>query len=119
MCPGSSRWHQVFLTAQNIIEFWAVATRPREANGFGSDVEKTAEEVESLLNLFLFLEDSPAIFQNWVQLVSTGAVKGKQVHDARLIATMKAHSVTNLVTFNTDDFTRYTDITTVHPASIS
>ena len=26
---------EVFLTPQNLIEFWAVATRPVEANGFG------------------------------------------------------------------------------------
>ncbi len=26
---------EVFLTAQNFIEFWAVATRPLDANGFG------------------------------------------------------------------------------------
>jgi predicted nucleic acid-binding protein len=26
---------EVYLTAQNLIEFWAVATRPVDANGFG------------------------------------------------------------------------------------
>ena len=33
---------EVFLTPQNFIEFWAVATRPVEANGFGWNGERTA-----------------------------------------------------------------------------
>ena len=33
------------VTPQNLIEFWAVATRPVEANGLGLSVEKTREEV--------------------------------------------------------------------------
>jgi hypothetical protein len=40
--------HEVFITAQNIIEFWAVATRPITANGLGWTVEQTRREVQSL-----------------------------------------------------------------------
>ncbi len=36
---------EVFLTPQNFVEFWAVATRPVEANGFGWDSKRTAREV--------------------------------------------------------------------------
>jgi predicted nucleic acid-binding protein len=42
-------------------------------------------------------------------------VAGVKVHDARLIASMKVYGITHLLTFNTEDFTRYLDITVVAP----
>jgi predicted nucleic acid-binding protein len=93
------------LPAQNLIEFWAVATRPVGANGFGWDTRKTRVEIDQLLNKFPLLDDTPAILTNWVNLVTTRDVKGKKVHDARLVAVMQAHGVTHLLTFNTNDFT--------------
>ena len=44
---------------------------------------------------------------------------GKQAHDARLVAAMIAHRLTHLLTFNTDDFKRFSEITVVAPRSIS
>ncbi|HMB27172.1 MAG TPA: PIN domain-containing protein [Blastocatellia bacterium] len=106
------------LTAQNLIEFWAVATRPVNANGFGWDTQKTRVEIDQLLSKFPLLDDTPAILTNWVNLVATHDVKGKKVHDARLVAVMLAHSVTHLLTFNTSDFINYPGITLVHPSDM-
>jgi predicted nucleic acid-binding protein len=107
------------LTAQNLIEFWAVATRPAPANGFGWDIQKTRMEIDQLLNKFPLLEDTPAILTNWINLVTTHDTKGKKVHDARLVAVMQAHGVTHLLTFNTDDFKGYSDIALVHPSDVN
>jgi predicted nucleic acid-binding protein len=46
-------------------------------------------------------------------------VSGAQVHDARLIASMKVYGITHLLTFNADDFTRYLDITVVDPQHVT
>ena len=43
---------EVYLTPQNFIEFWAVATRPVEVNGFGWTSERTAKEVADLQERF-------------------------------------------------------------------
>lgn len=107
------------LTAQNLIEFWAVATRPVNANGFGWDTQKTRVEIDQLLNKFPLLDDTPAILANWVSLVTSYDVKGKKAHDARLVAVMQAHGITHLLTFNTDDFKGYSNITLVHPGDVS
>ena len=107
------------ITAQNLIEFWAVATRPREANGLGWTTQHTATEIEQLRNKFQLLEDSPAILGNWLMLVTTHDLKGKRVHDTRLVAVMQAHGVTHLLTFNTDDFKAFSNITLLHPKDIS
>jgi predicted nucleic acid-binding protein len=114
-----ARKDEVFITAQNIIEFWAVATRPREANGLGRTTQQTATEIEQLRNKFQLLEDSPAILENWLRLVTTHDLKGKRVHDTRLVAVMQAHGVSHLLTFNTDDFKAFPNITLLHPKDIS
>lgn len=104
--------------SQNIIEYWAVATRPVEANGLGLNVDEVAAEVAGLMGIFRLLPDTEAIFLEWQGLVNRHAVKGKQVHDARVVAAMMAHRVTHLLTFNTDDFKRYVEITSVNPQDV-
>lgn len=103
---------------QNIIEYWAVATRPVSANGLGLSVDETILEVARLKSIFQILPDNAAIFSEWEGLVSKHSVKGKEVHDARIVAAMLAHGVTHLLTFNTDDFKRYTQITAINPADV-
>ncbi len=110
--------HQVCITSQIIIEFWAVATRPVNVNGLGWSHEKTRTEVEQLLNQFPLLDETPQIFPHWLSYVTTNRVMGKRVHDARLIAVMLAHGVTHLLTFNTDDFTSAEGIVIVHPQAL-
>ena len=46
-------------------------------------------------------------------------VSGKQAYDARLVAAMKVHKVTHLLTFNSEDFKRYEGITVVSPSSVN
>jgi predicted nucleic acid-binding protein len=46
-------------------------------------------------------------------------IKGKKVHDARLVATMLTHGVTHLLTFNTDDFKDYPNIALLHPNDVA
>jgi predicted nucleic acid-binding protein len=48
-----SHGHELYVTAQNLIEFWAVATRPVNANGLGWSIEDTEKEVERLSNAIL------------------------------------------------------------------
>ncbi|MDY6785514.1 MAG: PIN domain-containing protein [Cyanobacteriota bacterium] len=98
------------LTAQVLIEFWVVATRPVEVNGLGWSVERTRDIVETLLGQFPLLEESAQIFPNWFNLVATGNVRGKRTHDIRLIAVMLAHQITHLLTFNPRDFTIAPDL---------
>lgn len=67
---------------------------------------------------FNILPDSPLIYGTWRQLVVKHSVLGVKVHDAWLAATMKAHSVAEILTFNYGDFARYDGIASVDPSSI-
>jgi predicted nucleic acid-binding protein len=107
------------ITTQNIIEFWAVATRPLDVNGLDWSVQKTANEIDQLLNTFPLLKDSPDILPHWLTLVKAGDSKGKKAHDARLVAAMQAHGVFHLLTFNTEDFKDYPNITLLHPNDVA
>ncbi len=113
------RQDEVYLTAQNLIELWAVATRPVKANGFGWTTQRTAAEVQQLRNKFPILSESPQILPHWLTLVVTHDVKGKQVHDTRLVAVMMTHGIPHLLTFNTDDFRRFPNITLLHPNEVA
>ena len=106
---------EVFLTPQNLIEFWAVATRPIEGNGFGWNSERTAQEVAELQKRFPLLPDSPEIFPRWLELVKQLPVHGKRVHDARLVAVLQAHAVGHLITFNLSDFASFPGLLLISP----
>ena len=106
------------LLPQNLIEFWNVATRPADKNGLGWTTTKTDVEVADLETIFTILPDSPAIFTEWRRLVVKYSVLGKQVHDTRIVAAMKVHKITRLLTFNIDDFKRFSRITLVNPTTI-
>ena len=112
------RGELVYVTSQNIIEFWAVATRPIEVNGLGWTVDQADRESKLILDRFLLLEETPGIFEKWLRVVHTKKIMGKQAHDARFVAIMLAHGISHLVTFNTSDFARFSEIHVVSPAEI-
>jgi len=103
---------------QNLIEFWAVATRSVTNNGLGLSIASPEEDIASLKTLFALLPDTPKIFSEWERIVLQYRVSGKQAHDARLVAAMRVHKLTHLLTFNTGDFKRFTAITAVTPQTV-
>jgi len=97
------------IAQQNIVEFWALATRPIDANGLGFTTRQAAEEVGALKRLFLLLPELP-LQDAWERLVVEYRVSGKNAHDARLVAAMVVHGIESILTFNTQDFLRYGEI---------
>ncbi|WRH65462.1 MAG: type II toxin-antitoxin system VapC family toxin [Planktothrix sp. GU0601_MAG3] len=110
--------NECFLTGQVLIELWVVATRPVAVNGLGWTTEKTRNIIDELLNRFPLLEESPQIFLNWLDLVTTNQVMGKRTHDARLIAVMLANNITHILTFNPSDFGLKSRITVICPRQL-
>jgi predicted nucleic acid-binding protein len=107
----------VYFTWQNISEFWNVMTRPITANGLGFPPAFAMQEVRKIEAVIALLPDSPAAYEEWKRLVSTHAVSGVKVHDARLVALMNVHGVRQILTFNTDDFVRF-GIEALHPSAV-
>lgn len=113
-----ARGDELCVIAQNLIEFWAVATRPTANNGLGLTVGRATQELTILKTSFPVLPDTADILPEWEQFVVNYKVLGKQVYDARLVAAMMVHSLTHLLTFNTNDFKRFGVITATNPQAI-
>lgn len=109
---------QLCLVPQNFYEFWAIATRPVADNGLGMTPAQAQAQVAQLKQLFTVLPDTPAVFPEWERLVTHYQVRGKNAHDARLVAAMNVHGVGRILTFNIQDFQRYQGITVLHPSSL-
>ena len=112
------RGEELYVVPQNLIEFWAVATRPIERNGLGMTAEQADAEIATLRRRVPLLRDIPPIFEEWHRLVTMNAVVGVRVHDVHLVAAMIVHGLTRILTFNAADFRRYGEITVVSPADV-
>lgn len=110
---------ELCLVPQVIYEYWAVATRPITANGLEMSVPEADTSVEMLLAEYSLLLDERGIFRHWRSLIVPNEVKGKNAHDARLVAAMARHGLTHLLTFNVADFARFANVTAITPADVS
>ena len=117
---GSLRRGQatMVLMSQNLVEFWAVATRPGTANGLNLTIEQAQAELADFEELVDLLPELP-VHHEWLRLVTKYRVSGKNVHDARLVASMVVHGVEQILTFNGADFTRYAEISVLDPFQVS
>jgi predicted nucleic acid-binding protein len=116
------RGEVLHVTAQVLIEFRNVATRPAALNGLGLSAAEAEAQAAGFEAAFPLLVETPDIFPAWKALVGGLGVVGKQVHDARLVAVCHAHGVARLLTFNVAHFARMAGfgpgIVAVDPASV-
>ena len=82
----------------------------------------TAHECEQTLTrieaAFPVLLDKPSLLAEWRYLVTAHACHGKIAHDARIVAAMRTHGMTHLLTFNVGDFARFPSLTVLDPKTI-
>lgn len=109
---------ECYLTAQVLIEFWVVATRPIASNGLGWPIPRVHTAIEELRDRFPMAEETSHIFPKWLSLVATNQVRGKRTHDARIVAVMLTSDVSHILTLNPDDFSGMPGIAVVHPRNI-
>ncbi len=64
---------------------------------------------------FSIAEDGPSVTMHLLNLLGTIPCGGKQVHDANIVATMRAHGIPNLLTYNIADFQRFSGHITIIP----
>lgn len=113
-----NRNEELHIAPQNIVEFWAVAIRPLNQNGLGMTIEQAVLEIENLKSLFGLLPELP-LHEEWQRIVTRYRVSGKNVHDARLVAAMSVHGIGEILTFNVQDFARYTEISVLDPSQVA
>ncbi len=109
---------ELHIVPQNLIELWVVATRPVEQNGLGLSLAAAAMELRRLKSMLPLLPETPALYQAWESLVIQHQVSGKPAHDARLVAAMRVHGLTTILTFDKTGFSRYPGIEVLHPVDV-
>ena len=102
-------------THQNMAELWNTMTRPTNRNGFDMSSGDAQRQVAAIESGMTFLPDSDLVYREWRKLVGLYGIRGVQVHDARLAASMYVHRVSHILTFNGADFARFTGLTALHP----
>jgi hypothetical protein len=105
-------------THQNIAEMWNVMTRPVNANGLGLAPHQAHTEVQTVERAMKLLPENEFVYQQWRTLLMTYQVRGVQVHDTRPVAAMLAGGVKHIMTLNVSDFTRFSEIETIHPRAV-
>jgi predicted nucleic acid-binding protein len=110
--------HELCLTPQNVKEFWKACTRPTDNNGLGISVPGTERHTQRLERYFTILPDSALTYTAWRQLVFKYQVVGVKVHDAYLVAAMKAYALSHILSFNASDFRRYEAIECLDPHTL-
>ncbi len=108
----------IYVCAQNLIEFYSVATRPCDVNGLGMDVAAAQQALTDILEALPCLPEVPDMARFWREVIIQNNVSGRQVHDARLVALMHAHDFTDILTLNVNDFNRYQGINPMTPKEV-
>jgi predicted nucleic acid-binding protein len=106
------------LVPQNLYEFWVVATRPTAQNGLGMTPAQAQSELSRLKAFFTLLDETPAVLPQWEQLVTLHQVRGRNAHDAHLVAAMVVHRLGQILTFNVSDFQSFHGVTVLDPQQV-
>ncbi|MGE0132730.1 MAG: type II toxin-antitoxin system VapC family toxin [Blastocatellales bacterium] len=115
-----ARGDKLVALTQNAAEFWNVCTRPSSAKGgYGLSIQETAKKLRLIERLVEFKPDSLAAFQEWKRLMLAHSIIGVQVHDARIAAAMNVYGISHILTFNGNDFKRFSGITVIDPKSVT
>lgn len=109
---------ELVIVPQNLYELWVVATRPAAQNAFGMSASDTSIIQDKCMLQFRLLRDERGIFDQWSQIVTASQVVGKSAHDARLVAAMAKRSIPYILSFNYQDFKRYSNVQTFDPSDI-
>ena len=114
-----SRGWETAIVPQVLYEFWSVATRPVEANGLGFDQKQAWTDLQWLRTHHIFYAENATLYPLWETLIHSIPVSGKNAHDARLVAAMQLHHIEHILTFNVQDFRRYSNIAVLNPSRIT
>lgn len=101
--------HDLCISHQVCREFLVVLTRqPVSDRVFELDEALGALEVWT--TGCRVLEETEAVLGNLLALIRQFGVRGKQVHDCNIVATMLANGISRLATRNAQDFQRYSTL---------
>jgi predicted nucleic acid-binding protein len=102
------------ISGQVCREFLVALTRaPVEGRSF--TVDEALSVLDRARESFVVLDEDELSLREFLDLVRRHDVKGKKLHDANIVATMRANAVARLATLNASDFHRFEQEIAVEP----
>ena len=92
---------------QVVREFLAVMSRPQTFFPGNAPMSEILDRARIIQSQCRVAEDGPDVAQQLHALLAVGDTRGKQIHDANVVATMLAHGIRTLLTDNLGDFARW------------
>jgi predicted nucleic acid-binding protein len=104
----------LWTSRQVVREFLSVMSRPQTFFAGDAPMQTILDRAHSIESQCRVAEDGPDVAKQLHLLLSVGDTRGKQVHDANIVATMVAHEIRVLLTANSRDFSRWSHLIEVH-----
>jgi predicted nucleic acid-binding protein len=103
---------ELWISPRIIREYLAVMTRanPSLPDQAPLTPAVAAKAAERLLTTFWIADEGPDVSVRLLSLVAARGISGRLAHDANIVATMLAHDIMRLATFNARDFPGFTDL---------
>lgn len=98
---------ELCMSGQILREYLTVATRPAEKNGLGLNLQDALGNASAIRERTTLLAEDAKVADRLLSLLTDVECRGKQVHDANVVATMLVHGVRAVVTMNLEDFGRF------------
>jgi predicted nucleic acid-binding protein len=108
----TSQGVELWISRQVLREYLVAMSRP---NTLSEDIPTSslADDVSAFAGQFRVAEDGPEVTEQLLAHVVAANVRGKQIHDANIVATMRVYGIRRLLTHNVRDFTRFAESVSV------
>jgi len=99
---------ELWISGQVIREFIVQVTHPKTLTTPLS-IEQVITEIKTIKPLFSVADETAAVREKLLELLSTYPTSGKQIHDANIVATMLVYGVGTLITLNIAAMNRFSN----------
>ena len=103
---------ELWISRQVIREYLVQATHPRTFSP-PLAIDQVVYQLAMIEGPFRVADDTGAVTAQLLALLQTYPTRGKQIHDANIVATMLTYDITVLLTLNVADFRRFEDRITI------
>lgn len=105
------------ITPQVLAEFYAIATDPRRTS-VPQEPHETANVIDQLLAMpgMVLLSLPVDVVNRWTTLIRQHPVRGSDIFDVQLVATMLGNGVNQIYTYNRLDFEKFSEIEVLTPS---
>ena len=107
---------RLYVTFQILCEFYSLITNSRRVAVVSSPTE-ALRMISGMLALpgIRVLATPARAVAGWMQLLQRRPVRGADVFDLQIVATMQAHGIQRIYTFNTSDFEVFSELAVLTP----